>query len=49
MISKSLTRRLKNLESRTRAAAEPRVIQIRFVSPDGQVSDGPRITVGGRG
>jgi len=45
MISKSLTRRLKDLEARIAPAAEPLIIQITYVSPDGSEEDGPRIEV----
>jgi hypothetical protein len=45
MISKSLTRRLEDLESRLLPATEMLVIQIVFVASDRSVSDGPRFTI----
>ena len=50
MISRSLNRRLKDLEFHFRPAAEPVIAQIIYVSPDGSEEDGPRFTIpsGGR-
>ena len=50
MISRSLTRRLKDLEFHFRPAAEPVIAQIIYVSPDGSEEDGPRFIIpsGGR-
>jgi hypothetical protein len=50
MISRSLTRRLKDLEFHFRPAAEPVIAQIIYVSSDGSEEDGPRFTIpsGGR-
>jgi hypothetical protein len=35
MISRNLTRRLKKLEGRNAPAAEPVIVEVMFVSPDG--------------
>jgi len=35
MISRNLTRRLKEREGRTAPAAEPVIVEVMFVSPDG--------------
>jgi hypothetical protein len=50
MISRSLNRRLRDLEFHFRPAAEPVIAQIIYVSPDGSEEDGPRFTIpnGGR-
>ena len=45
MISRSLSRRLRDLESRFRPAAEAVVVEIQYVSPDGSEEDGPRFTI----
>ena len=45
MISRSLSRRLRDLESRFRPAAEAVVVEIQYVSPDGSVEDGSRFTI----
>ena len=45
MISRNLTRRLEELEARIAPAAEPLIVQITYVSPDGSEEDGPRIVV----
>jgi hypothetical protein len=45
MISRNLTRRLEELEARIAPAAEPVIIQITYVTPDGSEEDGPRIEV----
>jgi hypothetical protein len=44
MISRNLTRRLEELEART-APAEPIIIEITYVSPDGSEVEGPRFEV----
>jgi len=44
MISRNLSRRLERPETRLRPAGEPLTIQVRYVSPDGSVVDGPRFT-----
>ena len=49
MTSRTLSKRLERLETRMVPAGEPLVIQIEFVSPDGSVEEGPRITVQGAG
>jgi hypothetical protein len=46
MINRSLSKRLQKLEARLRPTEEPRVIQIRYVSPDGSVRDGPLYRIG---
>jgi hypothetical protein len=45
MISRNLTRRLERLETRLMPAGEPLIIQVKFVSSDGSVRDGPRFTI----
>jgi hypothetical protein len=47
MISKSLSRRLEELESQLlpEPETEPIVIQIVYVSPDGSSEDGPTFTI----
>jgi hypothetical protein len=40
---------LERLETRMMPAGEPLVIQVQYVSPDGSVEDGPRISVPGAG
>jgi hypothetical protein len=50
MIRRNLTRRLEELEARL-APAEPMIVQIAYVSPDGGEEDGPRFIIsvaGGR-
>ena len=44
MINRTLSRRLQKLEDRLIPNDEPIVIHIKYVSPDGTVKDGPRIT-----
>ena len=46
MISRNLSRRLDRLETHLRPADELLTIQVRYVSPDGSVVDGPRFTSG---
>jgi hypothetical protein len=48
MIGRSPYRRLEELEARLRPA-EYHVVQIKYLSPDESVEDGPRITFGGLG
>ena len=50
MLSRNLCRRLARLETRLVPAAEPVIVQITYVSPDGSEEDGPRFTIpsGGR-
>ena len=44
MIKRNLTRRLEELEARLAPPAEPLVVQIVYVTPDGQAEpDGPPI------
>lgn len=45
MSSKNLSRRLERLEARLIPAGDPMAIQVRYVSPDRSVVDGPRIVV----
>jgi len=45
MMSRNLTRRLEELEAQIAPAAEPLIIQITYVTPDGSEEDGPRIEV----
>jgi hypothetical protein len=45
MGSRTLLKRLKQLETQMMPAGEPLVIQVQFVSPDGSIEDGPRISV----
>jgi hypothetical protein len=45
MISKSLTRRLEELEARFPPPREPLILQIVGVSPDGSKTDGPMFIV----
>ena len=45
MISRSLTRRLEELEARTAPEAERVIFEITFVSPDGRETEGPRFEV----
>ena len=49
MGSRTLSKRLERLETRMMPAGEPVVIQVQYVSPDGSVRDGPRISVSGAG
>ena len=49
MIGRTLSKRLERLETRIIPAGEPLVVQIQYVSPDGSVEDGPRISVPGAG
>ena len=49
MGSRTLSKRLERLETRIIPAGEPLVVQIQYVSPDGSVEDGPRISVPGAG
>jgi hypothetical protein len=42
MISRKLTRRLEELEARIAPAAEPRIIDVIYVSPDGTATLGFR-------
>ena len=49
MITRTLSKRVQKLETRRILTdIQPTVIQIQYVSADGSVTDGPRITVGGR-
>jgi hypothetical protein len=48
MISRTLARRLEQLEERLRPAAEPHIIQLVWVSGDGTRKDGPTFTVRAR-
>ena len=46
----TINRRLRKLEERIALPSrEPQTIQIQFVSPDGEVRDGPLFTIGGPG
>ncbi len=45
MISRNLSRRLRDLKSRFRPAAEPVIAQITYVSPNGSEEDGPRFII----
>jgi hypothetical protein len=47
MINRTLSKRVQKLEARLIPTDEPMVIHIKYVSPDGTVEDGPRITCGG--
>jgi hypothetical protein len=47
MITRTLSKRLRKLESRLAPTDEPMVIHIVYVSPDGTRKAGPRITCGG--
>ena len=47
--TRTLSKRLERLETRMMPTDEPLVVQIQFVSPDGSVEDGPRISVPGAG
>jgi hypothetical protein len=47
MIGRTLSRRVQKLEARLAPSGEPIIIQIKYVSPDGMVRDGPRIGCGG--
>ena len=47
MINRSLSKRVQKLEARLIPNAEPMVIQMMYVSPDGTRTAGPRITCGG--
>jgi len=49
MSSRTLSKQLERLETRTMPAGEPLVIKVQYVSPDGSVEDGPRICVPGAG
>jgi hypothetical protein len=49
MTSRTLSKRLERLETRMTPAGEPLFVQIQYVSPDGSVEDGPRISVPGAG
>jgi hypothetical protein len=49
MTSRTLSKRLERLETRTIPAGDPLVVRTQFVSPDGNVEDDPRITVPGAG
>ena len=42
MINRTLSKRLQKLETRLIPSSEPRVFQIRYVSPDGSTRLGPR-------
>jgi hypothetical protein len=46
MINRSLFKRMQKMEARLMPTEEPRVIQIKFVSPDGSVTDGPLFRIG---
>ena len=46
MINRSLSKRVQNLEARLIPTKKPRFIQIRFVSSDGSVRDGPLYRIG---
>ena len=49
MINRSLSKRLQKLEARLRRlrpTKQPRVLQVRYVSPDGSVRDGPLFPIG---
>ena len=46
MINRSLSKRLQKLEARLIPPKEPRVLQVRYVSPDGSVRDGPLYQIG---
>jgi hypothetical protein len=48
MIRRNLSRRLE-LETRLMPAAEPVIVQITYVSPDGSEEDGPRFIIPGAG
>jgi hypothetical protein len=45
-VVRNLAHRLKRLEARMTPLDAPRVLQIRFVSSDGSVPDGPRFMLG---
>jgi hypothetical protein len=45
MIGRNLTGRLERLETRLMPAAEPVIVQITYVSPDGSEENGPRFEV----
>ena len=49
MTCRTLFKRLERLETRMMPAGEPVVIQVQYVSPDGTVEDGTRISVPGAG
>ena len=49
MASRSFSKRLERLETRIMPVGEPLVIQVRFVSLNGSVEDGPRFSVPGAG
>ena len=46
---RTISRRLYKLEDRIGTISEPLAIQIQYVSPDGEVRDGPLVTLGGCG
>ena len=47
MINRTLSKRVQKLEARLIPTEKPMVIQIRYVSPDGTVTLGPKYGVGG--
>jgi hypothetical protein len=47
MNTRTLTRRLDNLERRFGPVAEPMLITVFFVGPDGEREEGPTFQVGG--
>ena len=47
MISRTLARRLHRLEARFGTDAKPMTIKVRFVDPDGEVTPGFDVVVGG--
>jgi hypothetical protein len=49
MTCRTLSKRLQRLETRMMPVGEPVIIQVQYVSPDGSVEDGPRISVPGAG
>ncbi len=46
-MNRTLSRRLDRLAARVLPVGEPLKIQIQYVSPDGEVTDGPLVTIGG--
>ena len=47
MIGRTLSKRVRKLEARLIQTEEPMVIQIKYVSPDETVTNGPRYGIGG--
>jgi hypothetical protein len=49
MTCRTLSKRLQRLKTRIMPVGEPVIIQVQYISADGSVEDGPRISVPGAG